>query len=426
MTTSPTVHVELMRTLDEKFIADPVAYATMRPTAALVIDGAELRDATGRLDPARVAAFVERATWLFPPMRLRLRPMPLGVTTPAWVAAEEVDLAYHVRVLAEPPDPQDAALAGQLNGDLDIARPLWSVLVFPLAGGGVAVVPQIQHALGDGLFGLRVIDALTENEPFDVDEPVDRTALRSPRTAAAILATAFGAWWRRQGGPRTAWREYTRKSFRRRMRRMAGRIRRSAGLGRRMPTRLPARRHARVTFPLADVKSAARALGASVHDLTIAIAFRGIEVSGATGEAERLALMVPISRRAGSTGDERNNISMVRITVQRGQSLGAIAAAVHEQLARAVAGEDLPMPAVQDWPGYASFLPWRPRRRFLGSAPVRSAVLWPVLGPLERIGVFGSSYHDVYTLTVSASADLDIEAVLAEAALHLPAREAAS
>jgi hypothetical protein len=409
---SGALHVELMRTLDEKFIADPVAFATMRPTAAVVVDGAPLRDATGAIDIELVRALVERATWQFPPMRLRLRPMPWGVTTPAWVAAEDVDLDYHLRFLDRPPADESAALAGDSNGDLDAARPLWVILVVPLANGDIALVPQVQHALGDGLFGLRVIDALSKNEPFDAsDGDADRVPVRSPRTRAGILIEALRGWWRLQGGLRAAWREYSRKSFRRRLRRTGGRILRPFRARRRPPVALPPRHHAFATFALADAKRAARAIGSSLHDLTVASALQAVE-AGLGGEGP-VALLVPVSRRAGSTGDERNNISMVRVAVPRGLELPEIAASVHQQVAAAAAADILAPPPNRDWPGYASFLPWRPRRRYIGQALVRSVILWPVLDPGERVAVFGSTYHEAYTVAVSGTDDLDVPGLLA-------------
>jgi hypothetical protein len=399
-----TGHVELMRTLDERFIATPAAFATMRITGAMVVDGALLRDASGVLDESLVRALVGRAARRFAPMRQRLRPMPLGVTTPAWVNAD-VDLAHHVRVAAPGSLDELHLLSGDANGPLDPARPLWGAVAMPLPTGDVAVVPQSHHALGDGIFALRVLDAMTEDEPFDPSSDPVPLDPPSPRTAVGILLRAFRDWRAQRANAGAAWREYWRKPFVRRLCRMGGRILRPIRNRGARGRPLPPRHHAFARVDLSSVRAAARAAGCGVHDLTVVAALLALDAALPPGAPAAIA--VPVSRRVGLTGEERNHIVMIRIEIPRGSTRESAIDRVRTAVAVAVAGESGGLPAHRDWPGYASFLPWRPRRRYLGPAAVRSVVFWPVLDPFDAIGFFGSSYGETYTLAVSTAGDYD-------------------
>ena len=397
--TTPTA--ELMRTLDEKFIADPMVFATMRPTGGIITSGEGFLDADGALDREAIRALVARAVALFPAARLRLRPMPLGLSTPAWVAAEP-DLDYHVRFRDHcAPDEVAALLGGAFNGELDLERPLWTILGAPLPDGEVAIVLQLHHALGDGLFGLRLVEALTGNEPFDVHDLPEHPREVSPDTPFGIWRIAFRDWRTAHPGWAAGWREYTRKSFLRRLRRTGGRLLRPRRFA--APVTPPERRYALDLIDYAEVKLAARDAECSVHDLFVTAALEA--VAAEIPDADPTALLVPISRRAGAGGEERNHISMIRVELP-GTPEGATAG-VAEQIAEGVAGRAAPVPSRRDWPGYTSFLPWKPRHRYSGEASVRAVTLWPVLEPSERLGVFGSMYNGLFSIAVTTAVDLD-------------------
>ncbi|QEO10253.1 wax ester/triacylglycerol synthase domain-containing protein [Protaetiibacter larvae] len=396
---------ELMRTLDEKFIADPAAYAAMRPVGTIIVEGAPLRTPEGELDRDAVRAVVARAVALFPPARQRLREMPLGLTTPAWVAAEP-DLDYHLRFHDEPTEAELAALlGGALNGELALDRPLWSILAAPLSDGDVAIILQLHHALGDGLFGLRFVDALTANDPVDASVIPEAEELSSPRTALGIWRIAFREWRSAHPGLGAQWREYWRKPVVRRVRRTGGRLLRSRRFARAVPA--PARRHAIRVLDYAEAKAAARDAGASIHDLLVTAA---LEAVGELLGDPQPALLVPISRRAGTGGEQRNHISMIRVAASSDRE--DLVASVAEQVATGVAGEAPALPARPDWPGYASFLPWRPRPRWFGAGAVRSVSLWPVLAPDDRLGVFGSLHNGRFSIAVATESGLDADALL--------------
>ena len=81
----PEAKAELIRTLDEKYVANSIAFDAMIAAAALILDGARLRGSDGAIDLDAIAARLEALTWRVPAMRQRLVGTPLRVTTPAWV-----------------------------------------------------------------------------------------------------------------------------------------------------------------------------------------------------------------------------------------------------------------------------------------------------------------------------------------------------
>lgn len=404
------MRVELMRTLDEKFVADWPTFQTMRPTAGLVVDGAPYRRDDGTLDRDALMALARHLVARWPALRMRLRPMPLGVTTPAWVPAEP-ELAWHVRFVESVEEAEVAdVLGGGASGLLALDRPLWTLVVAGLPDGDVAIMPQVSHALGDGIFALRFLENLTADAPFDPAETPPPAALASAGCAFRILLGAFREWRGRQDGLGGAWREYWRKSFVRRLRRTGGRILRPRRLRRQQDSPLPRRRHAARTIELRAVKAAARAAGCSLHDLVVAASL--VAASGAGDGGGPTSLLVPISRRLGTTGDERNNISMTQVEVPGGASKGDTVAAVTAQLGAFIRGEAEAPPLSA--PGYTSYLPWRVRPRYAGPALVRHVVLWPVLDPRHTYSVFASSYASTLTIAVSGDPDVDVEAFASE------------
>ena len=82
-----------------------------------------------------------------PPLRWRVREVPLGLDYPFWVEDPDFDLDYHVRELALPRPGSDRQLAAQVarivSRPLDRARPLWELYVVEgLASGFVGVLDE--------------------------------------------------------------------------------------------------------------------------------------------------------------------------------------------------------------------------------------------------------------------------------------------
>ena len=422
------VAVELMRTLDEKFIANSIVFESARPAAGFIADGAALRRADGSLDRELIRRIIAGGSRRMPAMRQRLMPSPLGLTTPGWVEIDDLDLDFHVRFLDDVIDDADLAevLSGRRNGEMRLDRPLWDFLVGESASGDVVIVGRVHHAFGDGIFGMRVFDALVADQPYDpgaIDE--SRPLIRAPRTGAAMMVAAGRAWWAAQDGPGGAWREYWRKPFRKRLSRWGGRMLRpirNREIARRglMQQHLPQWRSAFAAFDHSRVHRRARELGGSVNSLTVAVALEAVEeLMDATGDP---ALLVPISRRVGSGGDERNHVRMVRVSRPAGTVLEDAVPLVQAAIERAAATGETGT-ADGGWSGYASYLPGRARPQYFGPSRVRRLTLWPVVDPKDDLAVFTSSYGGTLSLAVTARPEVDLDEVVARFALRFPVKE---
>lgn len=89
---------------------------------------------------------------------------------PAWEVLKEVDLSEHVfqHALAHPgTEKQLFELVSQLDsGPLDRSRPLWEThLIEGLAGRRYATFSRVHHALVDGKWGIRLLEATTSPDP---------------------------------------------------------------------------------------------------------------------------------------------------------------------------------------------------------------------------------------------------------------------
>ena len=133
---------------------------------------------------------------LAPVFTRALAPMPLQFANPVWVAADDVDLDYHVQRLTLPAPGTQSQLedcAGRLHSELlDRSRPLWRLHVIDgLESGQVAVYIKVHHAVLDGLAGVLLAQAL-----FDLQAKPARVAAARMRRAehpglAALAAAAL-------------------------------------------------------------------------------------------------------------------------------------------------------------------------------------------------------------------------------------------
>jgi WS/DGAT/MGAT family acyltransferase len=115
---------------------------------------------------AGVKREIGRRLTLLPPFRRRLVEVPLGLHHPVWVECDP-DLDHHVGAMrVRPPGgPRelDAVVAEIAGIPLDHRRPLWELtIVRGLAGGRVAIVGKIHHALADGVAVANLLAAAME------------------------------------------------------------------------------------------------------------------------------------------------------------------------------------------------------------------------------------------------------------------------
>jgi diacylglycerol O-acyltransferase / wax synthase len=156
----------------------------------------------GRLELADIQNLIAERLPLLPPFRWRLKAVPLGLDYPYWIDDPDFDLEYHVRELALAPPPTDEKLAEQVarifSRPLDRARPLWEVyLIHGLAGGHVAVLTKIHHAVIDGMSGAEIMGVLLDLTPEGREPPAKPRgwggAHREPSDLEMLMRGMLGA-----------------------------------------------------------------------------------------------------------------------------------------------------------------------------------------------------------------------------------------
>jgi diacylglycerol O-acyltransferase / wax synthase len=131
---------------------------------------------TGTLAAGDIQSLIAERLPLLPPLRWRLRGVPLSLDYPYWVDDGDFDLDFHVRELGLAAPGSDAQLAEQVARivarPLDRARPLWELyLISGLASGHVAMLTKIHHAVIDGISGAEIMGLLLDLDPTGRELP---------------------------------------------------------------------------------------------------------------------------------------------------------------------------------------------------------------------------------------------------------------
>jgi diacylglycerol O-acyltransferase len=228
-----------------------------------------------------------KAAWqsrigLLPRLRQRYLRVPLGLNHPVWVDDPAFDLDYHLRRVGCPAPGSMTELCELIQEfyahPLDHSRPLWQVWVIEgLAHGRVAVLLLIHHALTDGVGILRMLNNFWQTRPetFEHPEPAawspaplpsrSRLLFDGLRDLPGIVADNLpGAWRGSRAGRRmvTRWRREGRE-----LPPAPGDSRYPAPYARRLS---PHRTFAARSFPLARLRTAGKALDATINDVFLA------------------------------------------------------------------------------------------------------------------------------------------------------------
>lgn len=282
---------------------------------------------------------VERGSLLIPRLRQRVASPMMRMGPPHWSADPHFDIDYHLRRIRAP-EPGDlstvldvarrSAMAG-----FDRARPLWEyTLVEGLEGDRAAFVIKVHHSMTDGVGGMKLLLMLfdlernpAEIEGADEDFPELRTydqfelvrrsldhrrrrAIGIARRAVTDSAGTVGALRRDPlGALREAWRvgksvvDYLKPATN-----PESPIMRARTLGRQLDT---------FDLPLADLKSAAKAVGASLNDVFVAGVAGGFqryhELHGTP--TRELRMVMPINVRADGEPLGGNHFTPARFLV---------------------------------------------------------------------------------------------------------------
>jgi diacylglycerol O-acyltransferase len=236
-------------------------------------------------------AHVDERLGLVPRFRQKVKAIPLGLANPVWADDPDFDLRWHVRHAALPrPGTSDQLreLVGRaISEPLDLERPLWQLyLVEGLEGGRHAYVSKTHHALVDGVSAVDVGTIMLDPNPEGTEMPVPAEHPEPDEPSAEMLFVRAAT--DRIRDPLRAARNAARNALTM-PRESASQVMRTAesfaGLAASGPSAPPTflnqeigrdRRVGLVRTELAAVKVARGAGGATVNDVILSIATRGL------------------------------------------------------------------------------------------------------------------------------------------------------
>lgn len=258
----------------------------------------------------------------------RLRQVPLQLDHPEWESVETFDINDHVKTRALPA-PGDRAALEKAVADihaqpLDRSKPLWDVwLLTGLEGGRVALYNRSHHACIDGVSGQLAVTAMMDSTEAVQPAPPVPDSFRLPAKRLSMAELLIGAAENfAQASLRQAFSAFPRAEsavrFGQRL------LDPSRGLG---PTWRGApstrfnvavsaeRSYATAELPLADVKAVAKATGATLNDVFLAMCGGGLRrYLTRHGELPEETLLAgcPVSlRKAGDTALNNQVSAMV-------------------------------------------------------------------------------------------------------------------
>lgn len=334
-----------LTSLDAYFLAAEHRRAPQHVSALVVLDPADLPGKTVSLDA--LGALISDRLHLVPQFRWRLAEVPLGLDHGYWFDDPDFDLDFHLREIALPVPGSDEQLKDQVARifarPLDRAKPLWEMyLIHGLAGGRVAMLTKIHHALVDGVSGAEVLGTLLDltPEPRSVEPPRERPVAEAP-SELDMLARGLAGVPRRMG--RTLSRVpgmlgglghlpvvgdllgvQALSGFAARLRGGARpKVQRpTTGSVPRTSFNAPISAHRRLglaVLPLDEVNWVKKAYGVTVNDVVMAVcagATRRWLIEHGELPAEPLVSLVPMSVRTGDqTGSGGNKVSGVVVPI---------------------------------------------------------------------------------------------------------------
>jgi diacylglycerol O-acyltransferase len=430
-----------LNSMDNLFLKQEKRTQPQHTIKAVVLDPAAAHQSL-TLDAVRAAvpALVERVE----PLRWQLLLPRLG-GRPWWIDRPQIDLGYHVKYAKAESPGGDRELAARISAivsvGLDRGRPAWQLWYMDgLAGGRIALVFKLHHALADGLASVRLLETIFGTDPAEPLPTPGQTLVDEQRPNAAtwlrLLAIHEGAALLRF--PRVLVRS-ARTAGTIRRRRKAGRpgfAEAFAAPGTRFNEKFTAdRQFAYASCDMATIKEIKRAFGVTLNDVFLAACSGAIRsYLDRHGElpAESLTTVVPVAiRPPGREIDWGNqvtiwNVSLATDVADPVDRLERIAA--NTQAARAVHAErDLSL--LTDWMDYwplfwfysrglpllgalarrrptysmtVSNVPGPKKQLYFAGAPIETIIsVGPIIFPYG-LNVTGWSYLDNMTIGMQA------------------------
>lgn len=295
-----------------------------------VLEGEPLQDRDGALRLDEVRAAIGRRLHVLPRLRQVLLTPPRGFGWPLWVDDASFDVRSHVRESRVPAPGGHTELLAVVESlrrrRLDVSHPLWEIWLLPgLAEGRVGLFLRLHHVVADGIAGLATLGALLDPR----DEQVGESHPWAPR-------------------PWPTSRQLLLDNLRRRVEAFAHAVRSASRAGRSVRSlraAWPATRELLAGPPgpstsldgvigqdrvlavapssLADVSAVARAHGATINDVLLAMIAGGLRSlllsRGENVEGLELPVYVPMSLRRGSEeGPAGNDISQIIVRLPIG------------------------------------------------------------------------------------------------------------
>jgi diacylglycerol O-acyltransferase len=354
------------------------------------------------------------------PLRRRLVEVPGGLAPPLWTEEAAVDVDLHLRRAAVPspggPRELAAMAAEMLERPLDRSRPLWEMaMVEGLAGGRLAVLAKVHHAMMDGMAGMKLMASLFATTPELGEAP--RVVAREPdRVPGRVELLVRAVPWLLRQPRRAAWAGL------RTTRSTLGRVGRalSGGSGPKAPPVhvsrswfnvevTPYRAVALQSLALADLREIGHAAGASVNDVMLAVvggALRSYLTRRGVPTDAPLVAGVPLAVRG--EGDERANavtsvsVGLATDLADPAERLRAIHAAMtaHKGQRGGTLGEDLAAWADVPPPLVFSLISSAYIELHLGERldPICNVIVSSVPGPPETLYLAGARLVGIHPL----------------------------
>ncbi len=348
------------------------------------------------------------------PFRYELVDIPFKFHHPMWRENCEVDLEYHIRPYRlESPGGRrelDDAVGKIASTPLDRSRPLWEMyFIEGLAGGRIAVLGKIHHALADGVASANLMARGMDLQAGPADR--DSYATDPAPTRGELVRTAFRDHFRQIGRLPGVVR-YTAQGISR-VRKSSQKL--SPELTRPFtppPTFMNhmvdgTRKFATTTLSLADVKQTGKQLGVTINDMVLAIssgALRQLLIRYDGSADHPLLASVPVSfdfSRDRISGNYFTGV-MMTLPVELEDPLARVQA-VHEAAVAAKQTHHLMGPElVSRWSAYFPPAPAEALFRWLANKDGQNKVLnlpiSNVPGPREHGRVGGALVSEIYSV----------------------------
>ena len=355
-----------------------------------------------------------------PEFRAKLADSQLNLDYPVWVEDEDFDLDRHVLRIGLPSPGGRRELAevcGHIASlPLDRSRPLWEMWVIegvadtdPRAGGVLAVMTKVHHAVADGVSGANLLSQLCTVEPdVPAPEPVQGPGTTGPLQIAAGGLLRFASRpWQLAGVMLT-----TVATIVKTMRRARG------GLTMAAPFAAPATRfNASITaernvalaqLDLADIKKVKDRFGVTVNDVVMALCaavLRWFLVDHDELPARSLVAMVPVSVHDKSDRPGHNKLSgmFCRLETDVADPAERLRAIARADAAAKNHSAAISPTLLQDWAQLAARAVFGSVLRIVADSPlfahpVHNLIISNVPGPQAQLYFLGCEVEAMYPL----------------------------